>query len=162
MCLRMQPVPLTGTVTLAGDMDLLFSYRMQPVPLTGTVTPSLAGGERLAYDAARTPHGDSNLPIPPLQRSPLMMQPVPLTGTVTKNGAVPRSTTIRMQPVPLTGTVTKCSFPFYISSISDAARTPHGDSNLNILTHNKLLSRCSPYPSRGQQRFSCPCKSASR
>ena len=61
---------------------------------------------RPVLDAARTPHGDSNLQVLLGQQQP----------------------GVRMQPVPLTGTATD-PLSARLPSSSDAARTPHGDSN---------------------------------
>ena len=78
-----------------------------------------------------------------------------------------------MQPAPLTGTATGRSLKETLHLVSDAARTPHGDSNsAAYLLNNLSMSmqpapltgtatappgshlwsyRCSPRPSRGQQ-----------
>ena len=83
----------------------------------------------LPTDAARTPHGDNN-PAVTCKNTATRMQPVPLTGTTTKYGVYHRLISFAMQPVPLTETATSgCS--------KHPARNP----------------RCSPHPSRGQQRL---------
>ena len=102
----MQPAPLTGTATTLVSYNPRQPFKMQPAPLTGTATieilrvdeppllrcsphPSRGQQRRLPEapgtcrkDAARTPHGDSNLMIPTAAIA-IMMQPAPLTGTAT-------------------------------------------------------------------------------
>ena len=56
----MQPAPLTGTATSQIE-TVFFSFEMQPAPLTGTATTPHSHSQRIrTFDAARTPHGDSN------------------------------------------------------------------------------------------------------
>ena len=126
---------------------------MQPAPLTGTAT-FLINIESLReeVDAARTPHGDSNV-LSPVRVVTAMVDDAARTPHGDSNfdhdGA---------------------EIPFD----QDAARTPHGDSNLERLVLAQkgkemqpapltgtatldgtgrlaLYQGCSPHPSRGQQ-----------
>ena len=101
---------------------------MQPAPLTGTTTRgNWCITAHTSPDAARTPHGDSNLLSIGKPTLELRMQPAPLTGTATFSVNFSPCVAV-MQPAPLTGTTTR---PRH------AKIPPLG---------------CSPCPSRGQQR----------
>ena len=169
----MQPAPLTGTAT-AGQGE------PRSMHLRCSLHPSWGQQQRLqrpwppgSGDAARTPHGDSNqIPAYPTQ-SNIVMQPAPLTGTTTcgvrrlvdaADGCSPHPSRGQqhyqvahlfqdapMQPAPLTGTATTDQ-RLSAWRPSDAARTPHGDSNFSMTCpHLYVRIRCSPCPSRGQQ-----------
>lgn len=43
----------------------------------------------------------------------------------------------------------KCLFGLF--SFANATRTPHGDSNFQVLWTRFLVSKCNPHPSRGRQ-----------
>ena len=65
-CFLMQPVPLTGTTTLAQCAFSACNRRCSPCPSRGQQPSLHLLHPELAADAARTPHGDSNflhLPI---------------------------------------------------------------------------------------------------
>ena len=137
------------------------NFPIQPAPLTGTATHRPSARRAYRSDAARTPHGDSNaLCWAKSQRN--RMQPAPLTGTATCR-VHPAQCPDMMQPAPLTGTATlalplerlcytRCSpRPSRgqqrtrprrcYRSVRDAARTPHGDSNVAVPCRRLLIFR---------------------
>ena len=123
--------------------------RMQPAPLTGTVTFSVRVDESYkAQDAARTPHGDSNPSGSSRTPRTRPMQPAPLTGTVTQTGCPYWTVWHRMQPAPLTGTVTSLAL-HPVHQLQDAARTPHRDSNYLSISFLTTASPMQPAPLTG-------------
>ena len=148
----MQPAPLTGTATDDRSPPKT-SSSMQPAPLTGTATVGAYAQIAVHVDAARAPHGDSNICGRIAFSAVLEMQPAPLTGTATSpESGLPSSGSFRCSPHPSRGQqlFTSCSYApwvlcsphpsrgqqLYVKFIilmalySDAARTPHGDSNI--------------------------------
>ena len=81
----------------------------------------------------------------------LQMQPAPLTGTATQ---IIRGTNQQRRDAaraPHGDSNAYKHFCVFITKI-DAARTPHGDSNIRAIRKVQGIQRCSPHPSRGQQR----------
>ena len=78
------------------------------------------------------------------------MQPAPLTGTATFTaGTTVDHNVLQMQPAPLTGTATGRSLKETLHLVSDAARTPHGDSNSAAYLLNNLSMSMQPAPLTG-------------
>ena len=147
---------------------------MQPAPLTGTATAAAAAPALDFVDAARTPHGDSNLGG---NRCAVQIDAVDAARTPhgDSNGFVNISVWIKGGCSPHPSRGQQQSFlrkvivsrdaartphgdsntahcPIYKTIIRDAARTPHGDNNSATAARRAFwVAGCSPYPSRGQQ-----------